>query len=258
MRTIVGFLLLALCGVLVLGGCANRHASEPGFVFEATRLAPIAIDVQSFNGRVEVEADSGLEQGEVSITREAVHGWKRTGEAEASLEAIQTSVEIVPGDRGQLLRVRTSTTHPEPHFQRAHVRIRAPAVEGVTVHTSRGRVFVKQASGTVDIRTTDGDVRFLTVLPMTDPVSIVTNEGDIDFRIRAESRGRFECESVGGTARFRQRYGDWRLEPNFERHRFNATLNDGDNPILLRVTDGDIRVAIVDDPSSVGARIVDP
>ena len=81
-------------------------------------LGPTTIDVESFNGNVTVRADPLLTVATLRVTREAVHGHGRKDEALASLPQIQVSHEIVPGNMGQVVRIRTSTTHAEPHFQR--------------------------------------------------------------------------------------------------------------------------------------------
>jgi len=36
------------------------------------------------------------------------------------------------------------------------------------------------------------------------------------------------------------------------------TLNDGENPIRLRTVDGDIRIAVVSNPTNIGTYIIQP
>ena len=48
------------------------------------------------------------------------------------------------------------------------------------------------------------------------------------------------------------------LAPENDQDRLIATLNGGTNPILLRTSDKNIRIAVVPDPTNVGREIVDP
>ena len=103
----------------------------------------------------------------------------------------------------------------------------------------------------------EGDVRAMTPWAMTKPVTIITSEGTIDYRIRGESTGVFDAESHGGLVKQRCEYGHW-LALSGDHDRFLAVLNNGKNPVVLRTSDGDIRIAVVPDPTAVGAWIIDP
>jgi len=188
----------------------------------------------------------------VTIRRVAIHGAGRQEEAEASLSQIDYIVEVVPGDLGQVLRIRTFTTHAEPHFQRADIHIDVPAVDGVFVRTERGDVVAINIEGEVDIANKLGDVRIMTNLPMKRSVTIVNSEGDIEYRVRGESTGVFDCTADGGRVEHRVKYGTFRIAPNRRSGRLQAALNQGDNLIDLRTQDGNIFIAVVADPTAVG------
>jgi hypothetical protein len=220
---------------------------------------PIHFDIESFNGDVVIVANPKLKEMRVSLERDAVHGWGRRDEAKKSLDLISSDVQTIDDERGRTIRIRTSTTHPEPYFQRANLHIEAPAVGDVRVQTSRGKIYVTDNQGEMDLQTSHDDVRVMTHWPITAPVTILTSNGDVDYRIRAESTGRFDCLSLGGKVFFRQRYGRWSMQdPGTTHDRVVAVLNEGENPITLRTVDGKIRVAVVSDPTAVGTYIVDP
>ena len=133
-----------------------------------------------------------------------------------------------------------------------------PALDSVKVRSTKGDVTVIDNRGSVDIETTRGDVRMMTPWPMTGPMTIVTSEGSIDYRVRGESKGVFDCESRGGEVRQRAEFGKWiALNGDNDHDRFLAVLNDGTNPVVLRTSEKNIRVAIVPDPTAVGIYIVD-
>ena len=118
MRRNYGTFLLLMTALLFCG-CQNALISESSLSLDVA--GPVTIDVVSFNGNVIVRADASLGQATVRFVREALHGAGRDAEASQSLEAITCEAYIVSGDRGETLQVRTGTSHPESHFQRAHV-----------------------------------------------------------------------------------------------------------------------------------------
>jgi hypothetical protein len=220
-------------------------------------VRPVAIAVDSFSGDVTIVADERLAAATVTVRREATHGYKRKKEARRSLAEIDYSVEVVPGEVGPVLQVRTWTSHAEPHFHRAHLRIDVPAVDGLTVRTRQGRVEATDIEGAVHIESSGGDVRIMTDRPMRRAVTVLTSRGDIDYRVRGESTGSFDCRAIRGEADYRVRYGRMILH-SATGDALRATLNDGENPVQLRTTDGDIRIAVVHNPKEVGTTIIDP
>jgi hypothetical protein len=234
---------------------AHRSISDAPVMIDVA--GPVAVDVQSFNGDVTLLASDEYAHGEVMIKRVGVHGGKRQEEAKLSLEQIEYSAALEQDPTGPVLRVRTWTGHAEPHFQRAHVTIHLPAVHGVSIHTTRGNVTAVDVQGPVDVSTTEGDVRVMSNWALTEDVRIVNREGDIDYRVRGESTGDFDLETVNGRVMQKAVYGRMFVRP-MGKEKLRAILNGGENPIVLRTTEGDIRVAVVHDPTDVGAVIFDP
>ena len=268
MRTIRDGLLI-LVGLSILGGCGGRASSSRN-PFDIQRLTyvrqtdepqvvevalPVAIDVESFGGDVVINVDEELEVATITVRRVAMHGPTRQEEAEASLADIGYRAEVVPGQLGQVLRVRLWTTHGEPHFQRADLRIDVPAVDGVFVRTERGDVVAINIEGVVDIANRRGDVRIMTNLAMRRKVTIINREGDIEYRVRGESTGIFDCIAAGGRVNHHVSYGKFVIAPNRRKGRLQAALNNGSNAITLRTEDGNISIAVVADPTDIGSFI---
>ncbi len=269
--------LVALTPLLV--GCSSRNNPEQYIlrigegmsdVFQGTHHdrskpihleagAPLALDVETFNGDVTVLANARASRATVVITRESTFGHLGGRARKEALDAVAATVELVPGDLGPALRVRTVSDDSQPHFQRAHVWIEVPEVEGVRVRTGTGRIDVRRASGRVDLESHRGSVLFATPAAITQDVAIATSDGDVDFRIGAGSTGVFDVESVGGRVRQRVTAGRWIATDVANTHgRVRARLSGGANTIVLRAAEGDIRVAVVDDPMAFGLKIVDP
>jgi len=220
----------------------------------------IAVDVEIHAG--EVTIDTGLHikgDARVIIQREASHGYGRRDEASDSIALMNESVGMEVDSQGrQVLKVRASTTAEEAHYHRTNVVIQAPAIDGVRVHTTHGRVKITGAQGPIEVATTGGDIYFATTLAITEPVEITTGDGNIDYRVRAESTGLFDCESAGDKVLHRVRYGSFIIHSGTDQDSLRASLNDGENPVSLRATNGKVRIAIVPDPMAHGSRIYDP
>lgn len=242
--------------VLLSSGCASRWYVDPPTVLETS--GPLGIDVETFNGDVIIDVDDRRKEATVTIVREAVHGYLRQKEATASLAEIRYTIDLVPGDLGPVLEIRTWTEHPEPHFQRAHVHIEVPAVDGVIVRTRHGQVAARGIQGAVDISTTDGDVRVMTNRAMLEPVTIVSQGGHIEYRVRGESTAAFDCQTIGGKVNHHVRYGRFVIGSGRDPAKLVATLNDGANPVVLRTVDGDIRIAVVHNPEQAGDLLLGP
>ena len=248
--------LIALLATATLGGCGYRsQMAEP---IALATAGPVAVHVVSFNGDVSVTADPRLPWATIRMKRQATHGFGRHAEAKESLANIQYSAKIVAGEHGPVLEVRTWTTDKEPWFQRAHVDIQLPNVDGLTIRTTNGTVDVLNIRGAVDISSTEGDVEFMTNLPMLKPVTINTSSGDVDYRVLIGSTARFECHAEEGSVDGRIRHGRLIIHKGTNDETFLATLNDGTNLVRLTTVNGDIRIAVVKAPTDVGSSIVTP
>ena len=234
---------------------ANRADVDDSIPFEVS--GPTELDIDTFAGDVVVQGNAKLDKAKVTVIREGVHGHKRSGEANQSLSDITYTAEIVPGELGQALQIRAQTSNAEPHYQRAHIYVEMPEVQGLRIKTTNGKVFARDIRGRVDISTTERDVRVMTNQAMIEPVTIVNRNGDIDFRVRGESRGTFDARSIGGQVNHISRYGTMNVKPTTSDDSLDAVLNEGTNRIVLRTVDGDIRIAVVSNPEHVGQFIVD-
>lgn len=270
---------LAACLVGALTACAPHRTFEDEVVganravrdavlwrtftsdepIELSTSGAIAVDVDNFAGDVTVRADRKVDRTYVEVRRVATHGFGRWNESKEALDDARWTASLEGRDGGgDILRIRTDTPNPEKYYHHMEIVVVTPALDTVKVRSTNGDVTVIENRGSVDIETTRGDVRMMTPWPMTDPITIVTSEGSIDYRVRGESKGIFDCESHGGQVRQRAEFGKWlALDAGNDHDRFLAVLNDGRNPVVLRTSEKDIRVAIVPDPTTVGIYIVD-
>jgi hypothetical protein len=253
--------MTAACAVgCETGGAVRRMWSYESRAEEPVTLplaGPVAVDVESFGGCIGITADDSLREATVTVRREARLGFIRKKEAKRSLDEIGVDIEVAATASGPRLEIRAWTDYAEPRFQRAHLQVTLPGVNGLTVRNGVGNVEAIGIEGTVHIETTGGDVRVMTKRPMRQAVTVVNREGDIDYRIRGESTGAFDCRTVGGLVLYRALQGRFIVE-GATADTLRATLNRGENPVQLLTTGGNVRVAVVADPTAVGTRIVDP
>ncbi len=231
----------------------KRHTDEP-IVIDV--VGPIAVDVETFGGDVVIESDPKAKAATVTVIREAMYGWGRSGEGKASLGDISVTAELgaadlARGELGQALRVRATTSSPEPHLQRAHVYVKAPDIDGMRVKTDDGKVDVSHIEGAVDIESSNGNVRLATNRAMRQPVTIINRDGHIDYRVRGESSADFDAQTINGRVSGFVKYGTLILKSTSRDDLYQATLNDGTNKVILRTTNGNITIAVVPDAESV-------
>ena len=271
---------IAASAFLVLSGCsshrtiedevfaAHRNVHDALFARTFTTDEPIelkttgavAVDIDNFAGDVVIRADRNVTRTFVEVRRVSTHGLGRWMESYDALDDARWTATLEPRiGGGETLVIRTDTPNIEEHFHHVEILVVTPALDTARVRTTNGDVTVIENQGAVDIETTRGNVRMMTPWPMTNPMSIITSEGSIDYRVRGESKGAFDCESHGGQVRQRCEYGHWlALDTDNDHDRFYAVLNGGTNPVVLRTSDENIRVAVVPNPTAVGPIISDP
>jgi DUF4097 and DUF4098 domain-containing protein YvlB len=241
-------LATTLALVWLLGGCAPKIVDEP-VIFELTRPA---IDFDVFAGDVTIDVDDRYPATTVHLVRRTAHGMFRGDDARASLKHIDGRVELVGVDGASIIQVRATTVDPEPHFQQVSVRITTPSPSSLRIRTTRGDIQLREARGIIDVATTEADINLRTTRPLTGPVTMTTSKGKITLRISADSRGALDLASVHGIARLRIPDA---LTTNLRSTGpggIRATLNGGENPIILRTTRETIRLEAVTDVIASG------
>ena len=231
---------------------------DPQIVLATT--GAIDLELETFAGTVHVIADPSLEVTTIEPVRRSTHGHLRRDEAAETLAAIDYRVNLHPSSlNSQTLEIRAWTSHPETHFQAIDFRIMTPSLRGVTISTSRGRVWVDGFSGSAEITTTRGDIRLLSDHPVHEAVTLLNQDGSIDFRVPGGSTGLFHCVAQSGDVYHRITAASITgASITNGPSKFAARVGAGTNLIEMRTTNADIRVAIVNDPTDVGALIFEP
>ena len=233
-----------------LSGIARKHDN----LVQYRSRGAIDVIVDSFAGDVVVVADPTFDATTVQLIREAHHGYLRGFEPEEALKYLSWNSRLDPGPGPvETLSIETAYSGPEPWYMRAHLRIQTPMLDRVKIQTSHGKVYIRNNTGPVDIETNLGDVVIATSHPLIDAVQILVSEGDVDYRVPRGSTGLFDVAVVEGDIEMRVTEGRMRFTDGLNNENaLNARLDDGRNPILIRTTEGDIRIDIVEQPLSFG------
>ena len=221
---------------------------------------PLDINIESFGGNVVLEEVPDLDATIVEPVRRSTHGHLRRNHSRETLEHIDYRVTLERGELDrELLQIRSWTDHKESHFHGVDFRVLTPNLGAVNVQTQRGRVWVRNNRGPVDITTTYGDIRVVTDHPMTGPMTMVTQEFPIDYRAGRGTTGIYDCMSIGGEVY--QRFSEARVNSTSPLNGpsvFVAQVGGGENPVTLRTSHADIRVAVVEFPTENGTLILEP
>ena len=244
-----------LGSIVVLSGCVH-----PDFGTR-TRLdlsGPVLVDVSTFAGDVNIRS-TGDAPGEpyVYVKPMSKYAAHRHDEGRARLSDIDWSVEVSREQDPPVIRVRASTFEHEQQRQRLHVTVSAPSIEGVRVRTRLGDIDVDRASGPMDLETTDGDIDILADRPLDGPLTAVTTDGDIQLRTPPGTRGRLDFFTGDGRVVSRITRGSTRVQGRNDDRSFQAVLNEGLEPFVLRTNDGMIRFMVKPSPRAQSSQLLD-
>jgi len=214
----------------------------------------VHVRVRNLQGDVRIRGSRTEAQGETTVrlrpNSEVDSGFAAT----TQLDTMKWDAQMKPQpDGSRLLEITIATEDPKAWFVRCEIEIDTPRLGRVDVLTDHGRVLVVDNRGGVVAKTTFGDVRMRTPWPVLEPCRIDVKDGDVEWIVRGESSGAFDCETIGGKMNVYARYGRWiAADPRNDHDSLAATLNGGTNPVVVRAQDGDISVIVVEDPHDTG------
>lgn len=250
---LLAFLAASAC--LLLGGCAQT-------VFGTRKpldvTGPISVDVVTFAGEVTIQA-TGDAPGEpyVYVRPRATHSIHRMGDAQASLDDIDWSIETLEEGGRTVLRIRATTLYPESGLQRLHVTVSAPHIDGVNVSTTLGDVDLSEVEGPISVETTRGDVSIVTGRPLAEAVSVTTTDGDITFRAPPGTSGRLDAFTADGRVVCSVRDEKFRVHGFSNDQSMQGVINDGQSPLVFRTNDGTIRIVVKKHPHQQASFLFD-
>ncbi len=211
------------------------------------------IEVDNFAGHVRVVRCRPSGAPTMLITRRATHGIGRGDAASESMSQMSVDYSVETDGERQRFIVQSKTDHLEPWFQAVDIDIRVERIGIVVVRTKDGHVEVVDYEDGVDIESSNGDVRTSTRSALTQPSTILNQDGSIAWRVGPHASGLLDAEAVHGTIRTNVHKGKWNSSRSGnDLDSLRAQLNDGTARIVLRTVDGNISVYVGEHPTEYG------
>lgn len=233
--------------LLFLPACAKQLASNT-LVVEQPEMAGTmgpAVDVVNFRGSVEVRVKPWLKT--ISFSYEVTAG-SETEDVDAARAAVHVHGEMDTTGEFPVFVVRSTSTM-ESSDMSARLRVDLPACSGVRVINQGGEVIVHGTSGAVQVENAGGAVEVKTSHALTAPVALSTTDASIYLRAPTTSMALVDAETQGGEVIWEALHSSTRVTGfRASAGKLGATVNAGENAVLLRTSEGDIHVSFLADP----------
>ena len=233
-------------------GCTTARTEHDRFTLELPPdTAALALDLENFNGSVTVRADSEEQQTLRIDSRRFVDKSADRDASESIISAISVAAEIESQGPLAVLRVRSMTAAPEDAVDHGvHLTVHMPRADGVRINNSGGHVSIIDAGGTVEITNHDGSIEFSTTRRMTEPVTLITHNGEVYYQIPLASTGDFDMLTLEGRTTVKDR-GSVIENTYAGPGTLQFVLNDGENPVVIRSNRGNVRAWVMDNPTEM-------
>ncbi len=212
---------------------------------------PVAIDIENFNGNVRVVVDPTLTAVK-PVIKKRVSWHVDQFIREDAQDAITVRSRTVEQDGRSVVTIRTSTKWIEPEKTWVNLTLFVPRCDGVRVWNRGGKVTLEGVSGAIQVENFEyagngAPIEVRTAQDIVDPVMLVTDSGTVAYQVGPGSTGQFTLDSADDREEF-----DCNVVHPQELHSdgkvTTASLNSGDNQVLLRSGKGMVLVLVMSDP----------
>jgi hypothetical protein len=209
----------------------------------------LAVDVENVRGEVLVTADAprGVIEAE-AIT--LVPPWLDDEQKARAAESVTLDAQLdLAGDGPRTFTVRTRSLREDADDHRVKLIVRVPRLDGLRIVNAGGSVEAVGPAGAMEIHNRGGAVVVRTDAPISAPVTITNVDGRIIVQAPEGSRGLVDLMALDGDVVYKDLYGET-TNVHVEGDRHRATLG-GDlatNPVVMRTTNAEVRLTLMDDP----------
>lgn len=250
-RPLFAALVLAASAAL-LASCGTVRKIDTGE--QQIRIdpsTPVALDIDNFSGNVRIIVDPKLTEAKTVIKKRVSWHVDQFIREEAQ-EAITVRSRTVEQDGHSVINIRTSTKWIEPNKTWVNVTLYVPRCDGVRVINRGGKVTLEGVSGAIQVENFElagraAPIELRTDKAIVDPVVMVTDSGTVAYQVGPGSTGQFTLDSADDREEFDcqvlhpdQLHSDGKVT--------TASLNSGDNQVLLRSGKGSVLVLVMSDP----------
>jgi hypothetical protein len=236
--------LLASCGTVDKVDAADQQ-------IRVDPVTPVAFDIENFHGSVRIVVDPSLSEVR-PVIKKHVSWWTEHGIREDAQTAINVRSRTVSQDGRSVITIKTSTKWPEPEKVWVDLTLFVPRCDGVRVWNRGGKVLLEGVAGAIHVENAEfadneAPIEVRTDRDLTDPVVLSTTSGSVVYQVGPGSAGRFTLDSADSTEMFDCKVvspTDLRSDGKTT----TATLNAGDNPVLLKSGSGSVIVLVINNP----------
>ena len=211
-------------------------------------LGVVSLEIHNFRGDVRVIVDRARTEPRIEASfRHDSFVTKPTREQEFESAPVVASYRQQGGS--VVLRIETAPGLAQGENFSTDLVVHMPACAGVVIRTTDGAVVVTGAAGPVDITnsssgTKRAPITYRTQAPITWPVTLRTNKGNIFFGPGVGSTGRFTLTTETGRVRFSAKFGEIRNVTLSDISTWTGTLNGGENPVNIHSDSGLVEVRL--------------
>lgn len=263
MRTghLLPFLPLVLALAVASGGGCQTGGRTDRTVYEGpppAAASDLRLDVVNPSGAVTVVADPTATQVLVR-TRVRINRHVARDRALELLErpwAIAQTAELGPGQ--QELRISVDDIASEEPGAQVDLTVTLPSATGVRIRSDAGPVDLLGVGGDIDVQAGlyqrgGGPVLVRTARAIDRPISLSSTAGDVVLVLGPRARGAFDLAAREGQVRSLPR--GVRVENVVAGDRsWRGVIAGGDNPVVLRTRQGDVRLLVREDPEAYRPR----
>lgn len=212
---------------------------------------PVGLDIENFHGNVRIVVDPTLDAVK-PVIKKRVSWMVDQFIREEAQAAISVRSRTVEQDGRSVITIRTSTKWVEPEKTWVNLTLYVPRCDGVRIWNRGGKVTLEGVSGAIQVENvsyagSDAPIEVRTDAAIIDPVMLVTDSGTVAYQVGPGSAGQFTLDSEEGIETLEcpilrpdQIHSDGKVT--------TASINGGDNQVLLRSGKGDVIVLVMTDP----------
>lgn len=241
-RLLTCLTMVLLVGAAALTGCARRGGD---LTLRSPALSGAGLDIENPYGSVTVHVDPHAKD----IHVKSVRRWmKRGGHGDYSLEDVSITAETTQPIQGRSITHINVEAPMASDLVHVAMTVTTPRCDGVRVR-SGGAIMLRGVGGAIQAETAHGHIELRTDDELGDPVALVTQTGDVRLYLSPAATGDLQAEAPSGEVRIISSSTPF-LNVEASMHSYKGVINRGENKMMVRTEDGDIRVQIMKDPDA--------
>lgn len=246
--------LIAATAAVLLSACGTVNKVDPTEQqIRVDTATPVAFDIENFSGNVRIVVDPTLTAVKPVIKKRVAWSVDQFIREDAQ-NAITVRSRTVEQDGRSVITIRTSTSWIEPEKTWVNLTLFVPRCDGVRILNRGGKVTLEGVNGALQVENFEhagrsAPIEVRTEQAMVDPVILSSDSGSVVYQVGPGSSGQFVLDSGEGDEHLdcRALRAD---QIHSDGHVTTASLNAGENQVVLRSVKGRVLAVIMNDAQS--------